>query len=168
MNESALARLTVTLSSLIGVVMSATGLGYFISPLFRKQQESWSDVGKSGDFKPGEPRLVEFTGRKRDAWVTSENRSSVWVVKGENGQFTAFDPKCTHLGCPYRWDVKSTKFICPCHTAAFGLDGKVMGGPPPRPLDQFEIKVAQERLMVLPEHKDAHEGEKDKEKGKDS
>lgn len=145
-----LTRATAALTAVIGAALSATGVGYFISPAFQKRKEGWVDLGRSGDFKPGSPALVEFTQRRRDAWVTSERRSSAWVVTGDGKTFTAFDPRCTHLGCPYRWDKDTSRFVCPCHTAVFGPDGKVISGPPPRPLDQYQTKVEGGRLQILP------------------
>lgn len=139
------------LGGLIAAALGAVGLGYFVSPLFQKRDEDWVDVGRSRDFAPGRPLLVEFTQRIRDAWVTTEKRASAWVVTSNGKDFIAFDPRCTHLGCPYRWDVKSTSFVCPCHTAAFAIDGGVLGGPPPRPLDRYPSKVAEGRLIIQPE-----------------
>jgi menaquinol-cytochrome c reductase iron-sulfur subunit len=145
-----LTRAIVALGGVIAAALSATGVGYFVSPIFQRRDESWVDLGRAGDFKFGSPVLVEFTQRRRDAWVTSERRSSAWVVTSDGKTFTAFDPRCTHLGCPYRWDAAVSRFVCPCHTAVFGPDGKVVSGPPPRPLDQFETKLAGDRLMILP------------------
>ena len=145
-----LTRATVALGAVIAAALSVTGLGYFISPAFQRREEDWVDLGPAGDFKAGSPALVEFTQRRRDAWVTSERRSSAWVVTSDGKKFTSFDPRCTHLGCPYRWDAGSNHFVCPCHTAVFGPDGHVISGPPPRPLDQYETKIAGNRLMILP------------------
>lgn len=145
-----LTRATVALGALIAAALSTTGIGYFISPAFQHREEDWVDLGPAGDFKAGSPVLVEFTQRRRDAWVTSERRSSAWVATSDGKKFTSFDPRCTHLGCPYRWDTDSSRFICPCHTAVFGPDGRVISGPAPRPLDQYETKIAGNRLMVLP------------------
>jgi len=145
-----LTRAALALGGLIGAALSGIGLGYFVSPAFRKKAGAWVDLGSVKDFKPGAPLLVEYTQRKRDAWVTSVNRSSAWVVTADGKEFTAFDPRCTHLGCPFRWNAGEKKFLCPCHTASFAMDGKVLGGPPPRPLDRYETKVEGGRLMILP------------------
>ena len=42
---------------------------------------------------------------------------------------------CPHLGCGYRWDDADHHFKCPCHGSVYDIAGKVVGGPPPRPLD---------------------------------
>lgn len=138
------------LSAAIGAVLGGSGLGYFISPALRKREESWVDVGRAADFKPGAPVRVEFVERRRDAWVTTERRSSAWVLTSDGKDFISYDPRCTHLGCPFRWDDEKKEFLCPCHTAVFGVDGRVVSGPPPRPLDRYQTKVMGGRLMILP------------------
>jgi Rieske Fe-S protein len=87
--------------------------------------------------KPGEPVEVPFT------LAPSSGGSSVpgsaWLVKEADGTLVAFDPRCTHAECAYAWKAADEKFECPCHTAAFDLTGKVLYGPPPRPLDRFPV-----------------------------
>lgn len=145
-----LTRAIVALGAVITAALSATGIGYFVSPAFQRRDEDWVDLGPAGTFKAGSPALVEFTQRKRDAWVTSERRSSAWVVTSDGKTFTAFDPRCTHLGCPYRWDAGTSRFVCPCHTAIFKPDGGIVSGPAPRPLDQYATKLEGGRLMIMP------------------
>ena len=145
-----LSRAAALLGGAIGAALSGAGLGYFISPALREKAAAWVDLGRADRFKPGTPILLEYTQRKRDAWITSESRSSAWVVTENGKDFTAFDPRCTHLGCPFHWSAADKKFLCPCHTAAFAMDGTVLGGPPPRPLDRYETKLEGGRLFVLP------------------
>lgn len=149
-----LSRAAVFLGGLIGAVLTGVGLGYFVSPALRAKVGAWVDLGRAGAFKPGAPVLVEYTQRKRDSWITSETRSSAWVVTENGKDFTAFDPRCTHLGCPFRWNAQDKKFLCPCHTASFAIDGKVLGGPPPRPLDRYETKLENGQLFILPEKRE--------------
>ena len=100
---------------------------------------------------------VEFTVRKRDAWTTVERRASAWVLTADRRQFIVYDPKCTHLGCPYRWDPGRKHLLCPCHNAVFDVDGRIVSGPPPRPLDRYPVKVVGRRLLVLPERRPVSE-----------
>jgi Rieske Fe-S protein len=39
-------------------------------------------------------------------------------------------------------------FYCPCHNGVFAKDGTVVSGPPPRPLDRFEVKIEDGILYV--------------------
>ncbi|MFI5360676.1 MAG: ubiquinol-cytochrome c reductase iron-sulfur subunit [Elusimicrobiota bacterium] len=138
------------LGAAIAFVLGSTGLSYFISPAFKKDDSDWVDVGGAGEIKPGAPVKVDFVARKRDAWAMTEKRSSAWVSTQDGKEFTVFDPRCTHLGCPYRWDQTKEQFLCPCHAAVFDAGGAVVSGPPPRPLDRYDAKVVSGRLLIQP------------------
>lgn len=139
------------LGGLIGLTLGGAGTGYVLSPAFQKKDEDWVDIGPAKAIKPGKPTKVDFVVRKRDAWTTSEKRSSAWVMTGDGEHFMVYDPRCTHLGCPYRWDDARKQFLCPCHSAVFDVDGQVVSGPPPRPLDRYQTKVVGGRLLILPQ-----------------
>ena len=56
--------------------------------------------------------------------------------------FVAFDQKCTHLGCPVLYEAEERRLHCPCHEGYFSVaDGRVLGGPPPRPLPRIELET---------------------------
>ncbi|MBI2344234.1 MAG: Rieske (2Fe-2S) protein [Deltaproteobacteria bacterium] len=122
--------------------------GYFLAPLWRHSDEGWSEVGPVSAIPVGTPIKVDFVERKKDGWATTEGRASVWIVTTDGAQFTVYDPRCTHLGCPYRWDTEKGVFLCPCHTAIFDMDGHVLSGPAPRPLDRLLTKVEDGRLLI--------------------
>jgi cytochrome b6-f complex iron-sulfur subunit len=54
---------------------------------------------------------------------------------------------CTHLQCIVIWDEPTQQFHCPCHDAQFGPDGRVLSGPPERPLDA--IKITRKNQLVI-------------------
>ncbi|MDE2039781.1 MAG: Rieske (2Fe-2S) protein [Elusimicrobia bacterium] len=145
-----LAGAAALLAGTIASVLGAAGLSYFVSPAFEKEDENWIDVGRASELRTGAPVKVDYVARKRDAWVVTEKRSSVWLSNLGGGRFIAFDPRCTHLGCPYRWDQGKQEFLCPCHAGVFDREGKVLSGPPPRPLDRFPVKVVSGRLLIRP------------------
>ena len=70
------------------------------------------------------------------------------MVKQADNSVVAYGPQCTHLGCAYHWDDGKTEFLCPCHNSLFSLDGKVISGPAPRPLDRYETKIEGNKLLV--------------------
>lgn len=142
---------TTAVSTVIAAVLGGSSVAYFVSPAFARKEEVWLDLGPVAAFPKGEPTKVEFVQRIRDAWVTTERRSSAWVLTADGENFTVFDPRCTHLGCPYRWDEEKKQFLCPCHTAVFDATGRVIAGPPPRPLDLYRNRVDNDRLFVLPQ-----------------
>ena len=64
---------------------------------------------------------------------------SAWLVLRAAGELVAFDPRCPHARCAYELTDEAT-FSCLCHDAFFDLDGNVLSGPPPRPLDRFRAR----------------------------
>jgi menaquinol-cytochrome c reductase iron-sulfur subunit len=40
-------------------------------------------------------------------------------------------------------------FICPCHGGVYDFEGKVIGGPPVRPLDRFQTRLSPDGKVEL-------------------
>jgi cytochrome b6-f complex iron-sulfur subunit len=66
----------------------------------------------------------------------------------DGGRLHALSLVCTHLGCLVEWRPDERRLTCPCHRAAFGLEGDVLEGPPPRPLPTFNVSLAGDRVLV--------------------
>ena len=39
-------------------------------------------------------------------------------------------------------------FACPCHSGRYNAMGEVLSGPPPRPLDLFQLEIIKDELVV--------------------
>jgi Rieske Fe-S protein len=48
---------------------------------------------------------------------------------------------CTHAGCPVGWRLDQQAFVCPCHSGTYTVQGAVVSGPPPRPLDRIPVRI---------------------------
>ena len=123
---------------------------YLLFPPKAKKAGEWVDVGDLGQFQQQTPEEVIFRRTRVDGWKVTSEKTSAWVVKKNDTQYTAFAPQCTHLGCAYHWDPPTNNFVCPCHTSAFSIDGKVLAGPAPRPLDRYAVKVDGNKLQIGP------------------
>jgi menaquinol-cytochrome c reductase iron-sulfur subunit len=145
-----LTSVTLALGGVVGLVLGGSGAAYLLSPAWRKKQEEWIEVARLRDLPAGNPVKVDYVKRKADGWMVVEGRSSVWLMN-EGKSVIAFDPKCTHLGCPYRWEESQQQFLCPCHTAVFSKMGEVVSGPPPKALNRFPVKVEGGVVFILPE-----------------
>ena len=86
---------------------------------------------------PDQPVEVPFSVQSGGRAISG----STWLVKASSGDLTAFDPRCTHARCAYAWSDETSEFACFCHPGLFALDGSVISGPPPRPLDRFPARV---------------------------
>lgn len=60
----------------------------------------------------------------------------------------AFSAVCTHLGCIVRWEPPMDHFYCACHKGMFDREGRVAGGPPPRPLERYPVEVRDGHVFV--------------------
>jgi len=70
------------------------------------------------------------------------------VLQLSPGKFVALSAVCTHLGCIVVWNEQVAEFQCPCHGGRFSVDGKVLGGPPPKPLEIFVVHIDGNQLKI--------------------
>jgi menaquinol-cytochrome c reductase iron-sulfur subunit len=140
------------LGALIGAAMAIPAALYIFLPPKTRKPQAWTEAGDMSQLQPGTPQEMTFRRTHIDGWKIYSEKGTAWVVKSPEGKVLAFAPACTHLGCAYHWDAAKSGFLCPCHGSEFGIDGKVLAGPAPRPLDRFEVKVENARLWLGPVH----------------
>ena len=64
------------------------------------------------------------------------------LMRTAEGALVAYSQKCTHLSCAVFPSEDGTKLECPCHEGYFSAaDGRVLQGPPPRPLPRVVLEV---------------------------
>lgn len=80
--------------------------------------------------------------------VTHISNGRFYIVRQGDGGLMAVYHRCTHLGCTVPWDANQNKFICPCHSSEFNMQGTVQNPPAPRPLDLFALSVIDGNVMV--------------------
>ncbi len=132
----------------IGLGLAVPLAGYVISPALKKRAKPWVAVGNVSDLEPGSPKELEYVTTIQDGWRETRMRKGVWGVKQDDGSVRVFSPLCTHLGCGYRWDASTRRFLCPCHGSVFDIKGQVVAGPAPRSLDVLPTRVEEGRLLV--------------------
>lgn len=134
-----------------GIVTAAVGaplIGYLLSPVWKKNKPVLTPVATLSEIPVNKPTFITYELRLRDGWFVTTISQGVWAVNKGNGDITIFDPRCTHLNCPYYWDDKEQIFNCPCHGGKFDMDGNVTGGPPPRPLDRMEYVIENGTILL--------------------
>lgn len=132
----------------IGTALSIPAAIYLLFPPRLRRENEWTEAGDVAKMVPSSPVEMVFRRTRIDGWRIFSEKSTAWAVKLGNGEVIAFAPQCTHLGCAYHWEDSKKQFLCPCHTSVFSIDGKVISGPAPRPLDRFEAKVQNNKLML--------------------
>lgn len=134
-------------ASLNALVLAIPFVKSLVSVASRRKAE-WSRVTEVGSLPEGQPVEVKFSATQEDAYHYANVLYSVWVIKYSSDKITVFSPICPHLGCHFLWDPKVERFECPCHASEYSLDGKVLYGPAPRPLDVLPHKIEQGVLFV--------------------
>lgn len=72
------------------------------------------------------------------------------LVRRTNGEFAAFSQKCTHLSCAVYYAPQKDRLECPCHEGYFSAaNGRVLQGPPPRPLPQVILEQRGDDLVAV-------------------
>ena len=72
----------------------------------------------------------------------------VVLIRLANGEYRAFSAVCTHLQCTVQYREDFQLIWCACHNAKFDLNGNVASGPPPAPLESYEVFISGEDIIV--------------------
>jgi menaquinol-cytochrome c reductase iron-sulfur subunit len=134
----------------IGAALAVPAGIYLLFPPKTRKEGDYVDAADLSRIPVGTPQEVSFQRTRIDGWKVTSEKATAWVVKTAGNEVTAFAPQCTHLGCAYHWDQANNNFLCPCHTSAFSIDGKVLSGPAPRPLDKYMVKIQGDKLAIGP------------------
>jgi nitrite reductase/ring-hydroxylating ferredoxin subunit len=117
-----------------------TSIASYILPKMSYEPSSVFTIGRPEDYQVGDMKLLEA--------------KQLYVFRTPYG-FQAVSAICTHLGCSYKpFGPPKPKFpmvhaLCPCHGSVFARDGRVLGGPAPRPLPFYYIRLTPDgRLEV--------------------
>ena len=89
--------------------------------------------------------------RSQQATLIRVGLNDAVVQPMPDGSLRAISLRCTHTGCPVRWVDASREFHCSCHGGRFDADGKVIAGPPPRPLERLRVEEIGGNLVVIDE-----------------
>ena len=137
-----------SIGGLIGATIGLPAIAYVVGPAFKQDTDEWIRLGSVGKVELNTPTLFKTTIEKQIGWTNAEEEFSAYVLTTNGQEFIAMSNVCTHLGCRVRWIPVQDGFFCPCHNGVFSKDGNVISGPPPRPLDRFEVKVEDGVLFV--------------------
>ena len=60
-----------------------------------------------------------------------------------------FVATCTHLDCTVSYRADENRIFCACHEGYYDVEGRVLSGPPPKPLSQFARKLLPDGRLVI-------------------
>jgi cytochrome b6-f complex iron-sulfur subunit len=121
-------RLFQIVMGLWGVAFITVVVSYIKAPRESKGiEEKIKRVGPLSELPIGAARFI------------ADERQPFWVIRTSSEELIALSATCTHLRCILQWDKDSGRLVCPCHAGAFDLNGNVVAGPPPRPLQSLKV-----------------------------
>jgi Rieske Fe-S protein len=111
-------------------------LRYLVPPPLTDMGGDTVVAGKVGELRPNGSKIFRFGSRPG------------LLVLGSDGQYRALSATCTHLSCTvqYRGDLRQV--WCACHNGMYDLAGRNISGPPPRPLEQYDVHVRGDEIIV--------------------
>ena len=119
-------------------------LGAFLYPVVRyllppKQTEAAAKkvvAAKVGELPPNGAKVFKF------------GSAAGVLINTADGKLLAFSATCTHLTCTVTYQADTSTMYCPCHNGRFDLAGQVISGPPPAPLEAYQVDVVGEDIVV--------------------
>ena len=119
-----------------GVLATGSGLGFLLEACAPAAPVKVTLQLNPTTMPPNVPVEVPFSLTNTSGGAIT---ATLWVIKNADNTLTAYDPRCTHALCKYKWYSAENKFRCNCHGGEFALDGTVISGPPPKPLNKFTL-----------------------------
>ena len=93
-------------------------------------------AANTADLKPDSAKIFRFG-----------NRPGL-LVRTKEGEYHAFSATCTHLSCTVQYRTDLHEIWCACHNGLYDLNGRNISGPPPRPLESYQVHVRGDDLVV--------------------
>ncbi len=131
-----------------GAVLAVPVVGFLFAPLFRKLPGAWREVGRMGQFEVGKIVEISIEDVSTVPWSGVTAKTGAWLYRRGEEDFVVYSLNCTHLGCPVRWESSAKLFMCPCHGGVYYIDGNVAAGPPPKPLQEYPVRVRNGKVQV--------------------
>ncbi len=141
---------SAAVGTLMGAAMGIPVIGYLIDPALKAESgEALIPLGPLDSYPIGTPKSFSFTRSNVNGWEKTVNSYGGYVLRKSASETLVLSNRCTHLSCAVNWDEARNEYLCPCHDAQFGVEGEVLGGPPPHPLDRYESEVAEDGTLMI-------------------
>ena len=86
-------------------------------------------------------------GTQKTFYVDGDHRNPYMLIRLAEDDWRVYEQKCTHLSCSVIYDHEHG--MIDCHHGFFDAkDGKVLQGPPPRPLPRLDVVVKDGKIFV--------------------
>jgi cytochrome b6-f complex iron-sulfur subunit len=122
----------------------AASLGSFFFPVVRfisppRVTEAAVDevmAGKVSEMKPNSGKIVKFGSKP------------ALLVRASETEWKAFSAVCTHLNCTVQYQDTTAQIWCACHNGTYDMSGRVVSGPPPKPLEEYAVRLRGDEVVI--------------------
>ena len=111
-------------------------LRYLVPPAVAELGGDEIVAAKLTELKPNSAKIFRFG-----------NRPGLLIMNSD-GTYRALSATCTHLGCTVQYRNDLRQVWCACHNGIYDLNGRNVSGPPPRPLDVFDVHLRGDEVVV--------------------
>ena len=111
-------------------------LNYLIPPAAADLGSDEVVAAKAGDLKLNSGKIFRFGSRPGI------------IVRNAQGEYVAMSATCTHLSCIVQYQPETKRVWCACHNGIYDLNGRNISGPPPRPLEAYDVHVRGDEVYV--------------------
>ncbi len=123
-----------TRRSLLDLLLGVGFIGFAASALYPvlRYLKPMASAGPGGPLKLTADEVGKLA--KEHSIITRLGTGRVLVFEDAQQNLRALDARCTHEGCTVQYVPGDSVIWCACHNGRYDLDGRVLAGPPPRPL----------------------------------
>ncbi len=93
-------------------------------------------AAKAAELKPNSSKIFRFGSRPG------------LLIMNKDGSYRALSATCTHLGCTVQYRSDLREVWCACHNGLYDLNGRNISGPPPRPLEVYDVHLRGDEIVV--------------------
>lgn len=111
-------------------------VSYLIPPKMAEPKVNSVKAGSTSDFAANSYKIIKF------------GRKPVILIKTVDNQYKALSASCTHLDCIVQYKSDTKQIWCACHNGIYDLNGRNISGPPPRPLEQYDVKIVKDEIVI--------------------
>lgn len=129
--------------ALLGASLTASLLSFLYPVLRFLVPPAQTDMGvdtvlaaQTGELRPNSAKIFRFG-----------NRPGL-LIRTAEGEYRALAATCTHLSCTVQYRSDMRQVWCACHNGYYDLSGRNLSGPPPRPLEAYDVHVRGSDIVV--------------------
>ena len=111
-------------------------LRYIVPPAETNMGADSAVAANVDELKPNSSKIFRFGSRP------------ALLIRMADGNYRAISATCTHLGCTVQYRTDLQQVWCACHNGMYDTNGRNISGPPPRPLEKYQVHVQGNEIQV--------------------